>query len=84
MTQCEGSPHYGDGWGEWKFLTRRMEMNKAQIITIAITLLVMAASWFYEMRDFYMGELISHIIPFIFIGGAIVTLFGLKKRNKKE
>jgi hypothetical protein len=59
-------------------------MNKAQKITIAITLLVMAASWFYEMRNYYLGELISHIIPFIFIGGAIVTLFGLKKRNKKE
>ena len=59
-------------------------MNKAQKITIAITLLVMAASWFYEMRDFYLGELISHIIPYVFVGGAIVTLFGLKKKNKKE
>jgi len=59
-------------------------MNKAQKITIAITLLVMATSWFYEMRDFYLGELISHIIPYVFIGGAIVTLFGLKKKSKKE
>jgi len=57
-------------------------MNKAQKITIAITLLILALVWIVISENYFFIELIQQVIPIILIGGTITILFGLKKEKK--
>ena len=56
-------------------------MNKAQKITIGISLLAMLVIYFIDYDSINgLEELIMNFMPVILLGGAIFSFFSLKKR----